>query len=185
MEFDNEIVKKILVTLLVPGVFCFKNDKEKTVWISYSNCISESLVRNLKLIKSGEHVITISQDYSVVILSQEPEEGIKFSFVKHCLNYKSLGYRLLNKELSYSVKGFILSDYRDASNFLYYVFLMAGKRKFQLLGIFDRVSAGEEFIRRLNQNQDYFIEPPVEFNYLLDGFGNFAQTEYNKLMGQK
>lgn len=184
MEFDNENLKKILVTYLGSGVFSFENPKEKWVWISYSNCISESLVRNLKLIKAGDHVINLSQQYSVVVLSQDPGD-LKMNFAAHCLNYKSLGYKLLNKELSYSFKGVILSDYRDPQKFLYYVFLMAGKRRFKVLGIFDKVSVGEEFLGHLNASRDYYGEPPKEYHDLLNEFHNLEAEEYNKLMGKK
>ncbi|NJO65365.1 MAG: hypothetical protein HC836_46915 [Richelia sp. RM2_1_2] len=142
--------KEFLVTNSCPGVYTITENNTKNVWVTYTENISESIIRNIKSIKLGSHKIK-SLDFTVsVVKSFKTKSQAKLYYAGFCRDLVSSGYNLLNKPCSYYYRGYIEKDFRASDSYLYYIFMCTRNYRIKCLGVFSTVSRGEEVLARLN-----------------------------------
>lgn len=165
MEVKKDFIGQI-ETLLNAGVYVICNRTAKEVWVSYTNNFLEALVRNIPKInkkhfrfKESLHADQVSLDFYPVASNMSREE-LRYKFHEECAKWATEGYKLLNKNIKYKLKGEIKKDFRllndpTKSAFLYYVWLCTLNRKVRLVGIFTNTMKGKKFM-------DSFQEVPTK-----------------------
>lgn len=174
--FLNKDHVKILVTSSCPGVFGFINFIDKKAWLSYSENVTEAIIRNIKLIDSRQHKIKDLETWDVCIFERsKTKQEAKSNFRVYCQNYKAKGLEILNKELKYKIWGEIDKDFRDPNKFLYYVWLGNKTLKQALLGIFDKAEIGEQYLKDFKAGKGTEF-PPSSRRLVME----FKGTDFNK-----
>lgn len=148
-EFTN-----FLVINSCPGVFGFINFIEKLAWMSYSENVSEALIRNIKLIDSRQHIIKNLDTWDICVFEKSDSKQIaKSNYKIYCQNYRSKGIKILSREMKYKVWGKIEPDFRDSTRFLYYIWMGTKKQKKAVLGVFESAREGELFLKGFKSGQ--------------------------------
>lgn len=185
--FLNSETKKFLVTSSGPGVFGFINFIEKKVWISYSENVTEAIVRNIKLIESRQHKIRKMDGWDICVFERsENKAEAKKNFQVYCKSYRTKGLEVLNKEFTVKVWGEIGRDFRDPSKFLYYVW--AGTTSYKrsvILAIFEQVDVGETYLKNFKKGKVGELTPiskrlMIEYKKL-----DINKLDYKRLFGNE
>lgn len=171
-----------LVTNTGPGVYGFINFFEKKVWVSYSENISEAIIRNINLVVTRQHRIKNFENWDVCVFKKtEDKQSAKNHFRLVCQNYRSKGLEVLNKEFNYRVWGVIEPSFKNPDEYLYYIWIGTKNRKLAVLGIFDKALAGEEFLKKFKNKE--IEELPYNSKKLLQEYKQYdkIKTEYNRM----
>lgn len=180
--FLNQETKKFLVTNGFPGVFGFINFIEKKAWLSYSENVSEAIIRNAKLIQTRQHKIRNLDNWDICIFENtKTKQEAKNAFRIYCQNYRSKGLEILNKELKYKVWGEIGQDFRDQTKFLYFIWAGVKGGRPAVLGMFESATEGERYLKEFKAGKvtDF---PPSSRRLVIDYRGtDFNQKEYKRL----
>lgn len=185
MKSANFLDKKLiefLVTNSLPGVYGFINYMDKSVWLSFSENVSEAIVRNIKLIGERQHKIRSLENWDVCVFQKtKTKQEAKNSFRLLCQTYKTKGLTILNKELRYCVWGEIAPDFRNNTQFLYYIRAGAKNGKSAVLGIFTQAREGELALKNFKAGK--LKEFPLNSKRLVTEFKNTDKDkqEYNRL----
>lgn len=151
--FLNSETTKFLVTNNCPGVFGFINFVEKKAWLSYSENLTEAIIRNIKLIDTKQHKIRKTDGWDICVFERsENKAEAKKNFRVYCQNYKDKGLEILNKEFRYQVWGEIGRDFRNKDAFLYYV-CMGGKKARGVLAVFEKAEEGELYLKNFKKGK--------------------------------
>lgn len=185
-KFLQKEFLSFLVTSSSPGVFGFINFMEKKVWVSYSENVSEAILRNIKLIETRQHRIKNLEGWDVCVFTKtEDKNSAKNHFRIVCQNYRSKGLEVLNKEFNYKIWGIIEPHFKKSDEYLYYVWIGTKNRKMAVLGIFDKALEGEEFLKKFKKTNS--LEFPNSSKRLLLEYKSFNKNkaEYNKVFNDE
>lgn len=156
--FLNKELNKFLVTSSCPGVYGFINFIEKKVWLSYSENVTEALARNIKLVETRQHIIKNLEHWDICVFEKsDSKQEAKNNFRLYCQSYHKKGLQVLNREFKYKVWGVIEEDFRDKSKFLYYIWIGTKTKKQAVLGIFEKATDGERYLKEFKAGK------PTEF----------------------
>ena len=185
--FLNSDTVKFLVTSSGPGVFGFINFIEKKVWISYSENVTEAIVRNIKLIETRQHKIRKMDGWDICVFERsENKASAKKNFQVYCKSYRSKGLEVLNKEFNVKIWGEIARDFRDPSKFLYYIWAgTTSAKRSASLAIFEQAQAGEEYLKNFKKGKVGELSPMsrrlvIEYKKL-----DMNKQQYQRLFGNE
>jgi hypothetical protein len=142
-----------IVTWDFPGIYGFINFLEQKAWISYTENVIESLVRNVKIIKAGQHKVPNLQGWEIVVLEKTPDKSAaKKMFSLHCEDLVKKGFNLLNKQFKREIWGKIRKDFRNPECYLFYVFEGSIKNP-EIAAIFENARIGEQYIKDVKKGK--------------------------------
>lgn len=171
-----------LVTNISPGVFGFINYGEKKIWISYTENISEAVVRNINLIENRQHKIKKIEGWDICVFGRTDNKQLaKNQFRVICKKYKEKGLQILNKEFNYKVWGSIEKSFKNPDEFLYYIWVGTRNVKLGLLGVFQNAAEGQKALKDFKAGQ--LKEFPISSKRLVIEYKQLDKEEFKRLFG--
>lgn len=139
----NSTILSEIETMFFPAVFALVNEDTKTVWISRTKCLADGLLRATKNIKEGNHKIDSLDKWKPLCLYSG--ENLLYNYSRVCREYRERGYKLLNRQVKYSLKKKIKKN--DAGKYVSIVTLSTRNYDLKVLGEFKTDQESSEFIK--------------------------------------
>lgn len=150
---------KILERLSTSAVYCFIDDGQKKVWLSWSMNLALSFVKQVSehpLSKKDETFKNNPSSWTILVLEEGgTKDRLLELFYKWYVHYLDKGYTVLNKPIKYKVLGRIEPDFRNSGKWLYYVWLCTLRYKVRPLAVFDKVPPGEQYLKSLKKTNKF------------------------------
>lgn len=175
-----------IVTNNCPGVFGFINYAEKKIWISFSENISEAVIRNIKLAVTRNHRIKKIEDWDLCVFAKtKTKQEAKNQFRSVCQSYRGKGLEIINKEFKYRIWGSIEPSFKSPTDYLYYIWAGTKRSKLGVLGIFTNALEGEKYLKAFKAGK--VTEFPPESKRLVLEYKKFdpAKDEFNRMFNDE
>lgn len=178
-----------LLDFMRPGILALIDYSNRRAYLSDALCLSDNLMRQLKLIHRGQHTVQKEDmaGYKAYALKfvDDPKQ-LKYAYADACQTLHAMGFKVISRHIKYKVKEVIQPNFRSMGNrYLLYVYLYCQRKPVKLLGVFNHSREAEEFMnlnypnRRING-----MNVVVSNNQLTDLYlDSYREQEYVRLMG--
>lgn len=156
-----------LTQLNQPGVWAFVNDRDKIIYLSYSNNILSSVSRNVRELTDKTHscrrMVRDRSNLRIQIIEPNCQKAKLGYWVDYYRNSGYSLYRNNNGEVTYKVRTMITDEY------LIHVMLVNKRNDKTVVGVFPNMEDANHFIQTYYQNNIHRIvysDNPLTKQYL-------------------